>query len=136
MTLAVDRSAAVPAAETYERCGRGRFDKGMHWSGRSFLGVLLGWQARCASAFARLRRDKRRLNVGFARALAPVVAQEFFPAGSRDFRIPCSRAGSPEHGTGDWKVAITRRQECRRYGGVPVVAQGIPACASTRLSQY
>ena len=41
---------------------------------------------------------------------APAVAQAFQPAGSRDFPVPCFRSG-----TGDWKVARTRRQECLRY---------------------
>ena len=39
------------------------------------------------------------------------VAQAFLPAGSRDIPVPCFCFG-----TGDWKVARTRRQECLRYG--------------------
>jgi REP element-mobilizing transposase RayT len=38
----------------------------------------------------------------------PSVAQAFLSAGSRDFPVPCS-------GTGDWKVARTRRLESLRY---------------------
>ena len=41
------------------------------------------------------------------------VAQAFQPAGSRDFPVPCFNAG-----TGDWKVARTRRQECLRYSAL------------------
>ena len=39
------------------------------------------------------------------------VAQTFRSAGSRDFPVPCCRSG-----TGDWKVARTRRLEGLRHG--------------------
>jgi len=38
------------------------------------------------------------------------VAQTFLSAGSRDFPVPYSRSG-----TGDWKVARTRRLESLRH---------------------
>jgi len=38
------------------------------------------------------------------------VAQTFLSAGPRDFPVPCFRSG-----TGDWKVARTRRLESLRY---------------------
>jgi len=44
-------------------------------------------------------------------AFAATVAQTFRSAGSRDFPVPSSRSG-----TGDWKVARTRRLESLRYG--------------------
>jgi len=40
------------------------------------------------------------------------VARTFLSAGSRDFPVPCFHAG-----TGDWKVARTRRLESLRYRG-------------------
>ena len=36
---------------------------------------------------------------------------EFLSAGSQDFPVPCFGAG-----TGDWKVARTRRLDSLRYG--------------------
>jgi len=51
------------------------------------------------------------------RLMQAAVAQTFLSAGSRDFPVPCFRAG-----TGDWKpnvglrVARTRRLESLRYG--------------------
>jgi len=38
------------------------------------------------------------------------VAQTFLSGGSRDFPVPCFLSG-----TGDWKVATTRRLESLRY---------------------
>jgi hypothetical protein len=40
--------------------------------------------------------------------------------GFTDFQVPGFRAGILGKGTGDWKVAFTRRQECRRYARVLV----------------
>ena len=65
---------------------------------------------------------------GRPRPCGPVtggVAQTFLVAGSRNFPVPCSctaRSCTPcsrTQGTGDWKVADTRRPECRRYGVRP-----------------
>jgi hypothetical protein len=71
----------------------------------------------CAGWLAGTVRLERRYGV------ASVVALAFLPAGSRDFRVPCFLAGMLGPGTGDWKVASTRRQECRRYAGVPGVGR-------------
>src|SRR5262249_22274312 len=46
----------------------------------------------------------------------PTVAQAFQPAGSRDFPVPFWI------GTGDWKVARTRRLESLRYMLIPRAA--------------
>src|SRR5262249_42835720 len=53
-------------------------------------------------------KSNQRLPQPFQRPLRNAVVQAFQPAGSRDFRVPC-------FGTGDWKVARTRRQECLRH---------------------
>jgi hypothetical protein len=103
--LAGSRDFPVP-------CSRARFTETWNWrlESRLYPPTRMSALRECLATVAR----------GETRYGTPrVVAQAFLLAGSRDFPVPCSGHASPKHGTGDWKVAFTRRQECRRYGDTP-----------------
>ena len=64
-----------------------------------------------SSAFSASLRLTRNPKLPVANPMQGVLAQTFESAGSRDFPVPCFRVG-----TGDRKVARTRRLESLRYG--------------------
>ena len=77
--------------------------------------MVLDLAARCELGQLALQKlgidcQTRTLKSPVAQPMQSDVAQTFLSAGSRDFPVPCFHSG-----TGDWKVARTRRLESLRY---------------------